>query len=75
MRRGALAALCALFALSGSAEADEPRAYPSAEATRPLAVGSQVPEVSLRSVAGEAVALRSLVAEHGALLVFYRGGW
>ena len=75
MRRGALVALGAVFALSGAAMADEPRAYPSAEATRPLAVGSQVPDVPLRSVRGEAVALRSLVAERGALLVFYRGGW
>jgi hypothetical protein len=55
--------------------AAEPRAYPSAEAVKPLAVGADVPSVSVRTVAGELVDLASLVAERGALLVFYRGGW
>jgi hypothetical protein len=50
-------------------------AYPSAEATRPLAVGEAVPEAVVESVSGERIDLRKLVRKQSALLVFYRGGW
>jgi hypothetical protein len=72
-----LVMLLASPALPGAAEsrATEPRAYPSAEAVKPLAVGAAVPSVSVQTVEGERVDLATLVAERGALLVFYRGGW
>ena len=47
----------------------------SAESVRPLGVGDTVPEVELRSVAGEPVELRTVVARQRTVLVFYRGGW
>jgi peroxiredoxin len=41
----------------------------------PLGVGDQVPPVSVRDAEGQPVALRSLLAEAPAVLIFYRGGW
>lgn len=41
----------------------------------PLAVGEQVPEVSVRNSNGEPVELRSLLGEGKLVIVFYRGGW
>ena len=51
------------------------RVYPTADAVEPLTPGSSVPSVAVRTVAGETLDLAGLVAERGALLVFYRGGW
>lgn len=42
---------------------------------RPLLLGSALPDVSLRTLEGESVALRDAVAGKPALIVFYRGGW
>jgi len=61
-------------ALCAPAEPD-PGVYPSPDAVQPLPPGSRVPSATLRTVTGEPVDLASLVAERGALLVFYRGGW
>lgn len=47
----------------------------SAESVRPLGVGDTVPAVDVRNVAGETVALRTLIATRPTVLVFYRGGW
>jgi hypothetical protein len=58
----------------GSAQASG-RVHPSPEAVQPLAPGDRVPSGELHTVGGDPVALRSLVQESGALLVFYRGGW
>ena len=49
--------------------------YPNAESVRPLAVGQTVPSAEVRTIDGESVDLATLVADRGALLVFYRGGW
>ena len=68
-----LALLVATF-LAGPISAGG-RVYASAEEAEPLAVGSRVPAVTVRGVAGEEADLAQLVAEQGALLVFYRGGW
>lgn len=65
------AILLALAAVAGA----EDRVYPSPEAVQPLQPGSLVPAVRVESVAGERVDLAEQVQEHGALLVFYRGGW
>jgi len=70
-----LAALAAcLLLLAGSAAAAD-RVYPNPESVEPLPVGAQVPAVTVLRVGGGAVDLSRLVAERGALLVFYRGGW
>jgi hypothetical protein len=74
--RRALTAL-ALLALAAAACGESPArgAHASPEAVQPLAAGDRVPSATVRDVSGEAVDLASLVAERGALLVFYRGGW
>ena len=51
------------------------RAYPSAEAVKPLEPGAAVPSAIVRSIDGQPVDLAKLVHDEGALLVFYRGGW
>ena len=67
-------ALCALIVCFGaSASAD--RVFESAADVEPLAVGAQVPAVTVKTVKGAPVDLASLVKDRGALLVFYRGGW
>jgi len=51
------------------------RVHPDAASVEPLAAGARVPSVTVRTVAGEPVDLAAVVRDHGALLVFYRGGW
>lgn len=58
----------------GVARADG-NVHPSAEATRPLAVGERIPDATLRDVHGKSVALSDVIANQPAVLVFYRGGW
>ena len=63
-------------ALLGAAAAQAGgRVYASPEEVEPLAVGARVPSVQVTSVSGERIDLREVVRDHGALLVFYRGGW
>ena len=78
MRRGswigvALGALAAV--LVAPPALGEGRVYKSPEHVEPLQPGAEVPHVSVRAVDGTAIDLASLVADRGALLVFYRGGW
>jgi len=40
-----------------------------------LKAGDPVPDVRLKTVAGETVSLRKLVSEKPTVLIFYRGGW
>lgn len=61
--------LLAAAALAGG------RVYPDPRSVEPLAAGQRVPSVSVERVGGDLVDLADLVREHGALLVFYRGGW
>ena len=70
-------ALGMLFALvaSGCGPGAEGRVYASAEEVQPLAAGERVPSVRVVALGGEFVDLADVVREHGALLVFYRGGW
>ncbi len=64
------------MALLGAAAAQaEGRVYASPKAVEPRAEGARVPSVQITSVSGERVDLRAVVRDHGALLVFYRGGW
>ncbi len=75
-RRGVKAALLAsLLLLPQAALAGSGRAYPSAEAVKPLEPGAPVPSAMVRTIDGREVNLAKLVHDEGALLVFYRGGW
>ena len=56
-------------------QAAEPGVHPSPDAVQPLGPGDRVPQATIRRVDGETLDLASLVADRGALLVFYRGGW
>lgn len=86
MRRGAARAALAVLLVVGAglfgampASAEDGtkrgRVYPDAESVEPLPVGARVPSVEVRTIDGAPVDLATLVAERGALLVFYRGGW
>ncbi len=46
-----------------------------ATGVRPLLIGADAPDVTLRSVTGEKVALREISPEAPVMVIFYRGGW
>lgn len=48
---------------------------PSAEATKPLGVGTKVPSVNVVNAQGETVDLASAIRGKPTVLIFYRGGW
>ena len=75
--QGARVLLCSTAAIllaAGSVQA-ESRVYPNPESVRPLEPGVQVPSASVKTVSGDSIDLAEALREHGALLVFYRGGW
>ncbi len=76
LARGArfLSAIAALLLVTATAGAAD-RVYPAPEAVEPLAPGSRVPSARVETVSGESVDLAEAVRDHGALLVFNRGGW
>lgn len=41
----------------------------------PLLINSIIPDVSVKNIDGETLALRDVVSEKPTLLIFYRGGW
>ncbi len=47
----------------------------STDKITPLLIGATIPDVSLKTTAGETVKLRELASERPTVLVFYRGGW
>jgi len=67
-------AMTVVVLAAGSAAAGG-RVYPTPEAAKPLAPGAQVPAVRVTNVHGDQVELREAMRGHGALLVFFRGGW
>jgi len=73
-RRRAKMLAAAVLLLAAVGQAGD-RVHPSPDAVEPLAAGSRVPAVSVETADGDPVDLAGLVREHGALLVFYRGGW
>jgi hypothetical protein len=66
--------LAGLVACGGEAPSAS-RVYASAEDVQPLAAGERVPSVRVVTVREKSVDLADVVRDHGALLVFYRGGW
>ena len=71
-----LAALSLMWvALGSSIAASAEGVFPSADAVEPLAAGARVPNARVESVGGRKVDIADRVADRGALLVFYRGGW
>jgi hypothetical protein len=77
IRHAARLFLCvtALTLLATDAVPGGGRVYPTPQAVEPLAPGAPVPSARVETVGGEAVDLVEVVRNHGALLVFYRGGW
>lgn len=47
----------------------------SADEVSPLLISSEIPDVTVKNIEGEAVSLREKVSEQPSILVFYRGGW
>ena len=47
----------------------------NAESAKPLAQGSAVPDVSLKTIDGKSVSLKQETADKLTVLIFYRGGW
>jgi len=47
----------------------------SAAEVRPLLIGSEVPDVTLKTLDGADFELRAAVARKPTVLIFYRGGW
>lgn len=76
-----LAALLAIWTMIAVAapplfaEPAAPVVPQDAESVQPLAVGERIPSAVIRTRDGADADLAGLVAESGALLVFYRGGW
>ncbi|MFW5894276.1 MAG: peroxiredoxin-like family protein [Verrucomicrobiota bacterium] len=47
----------------------------SAEDVRPLLIGAEIPEVTLKTAQGNEINLKETVAERPVVVIFYRGGW
>lgn len=71
----AIPAAAVVLLLAACAVETVDRVYGTADAVQPLAPGSQVPPVHVVTLRGEAIDLAKQLRDHGALLVFYRGGW
>lgn len=41
----------------------------------PILINSKIPDVSVKTIEGENLQLRSIIAEKPTVLIFYRGGW
>jgi len=67
--------LATLFLLIFSASVSAADLAAAPEQIRPILLGSAMPDVPLRTLAGKPTTLRAQVAGKPAILVFYRGGW
>ena len=45
------------------------------EGFHPLAIGQEIPDLTLKGVSGESVSLRAAAKEQPLVLIFYRGSW
>lgn len=68
-------ALSLAVILPAGLHAASPAIADSAEAARPLTVGSPAPDVALAAADGKNVSLGATFAEKPTILVFYRGSW
>ncbi len=72
-----------LFSLPALAFSQQAAAAPTAAPTAaasagdicPLLIGSPVPEVTVKTVAGESFDLNAAIGSKPTILIFYRGGW
>jgi peroxiredoxin len=62
------------LALGAGAPAQPPVPDAAGKVT-PLAVGSKVPKVNVKTIEGKSIALPKLLAAQPTVLIFYRGGW
>jgi len=60
---------------NGGKRMDNNKVYNSAEETKPLTVGSKVPDVKFRTIEGKEFDLRKEISKKPSILIFYRGGW
>ena len=65
----------AAFASFGTHEGSGDDVPDDATAVRPLLIGADAPDVTLRTVSGESVALRDMHSGTPVMVIFYRGGW
>ena len=64
------------FAVVGQAQAADRGDLPtSAAGIRPLLVGAEIPDVTVRDAAGADVALKDVFRKEPTILIVYRGGW
>ena len=76
-RYGLAVFLCGCFsveAVEKEAETTAPMPASPVE-VRPLLVGAAVPDASVRTVEGQPVSMRQVIAERPTVVIFYRGGW
>lgn len=73
--RAMLFTCVALCVLATSGIAQDRIIATTPDSTKPLAVGSPIPDVTVTDAAGKAVTLQSLHQDSPVVLVFFRGGW
>jgi len=75
--KSCLAGGLALFVVGVGSGLARGESRPAASPTqvRPLLIGSQVPELTLRSADGSAVNLGQVLSKKPAIVILYRGGW
>ncbi len=68
-----------LFSLPALSFAEQPAAVQtvatSPDAICPLLIGSPVPDLTVKTVAGESFDLKAAIRSKPTVLIFYRGGW
>jgi peroxiredoxin len=69
-----LLASCVVVATCAAADA-APKTFASAEETKPLKVGDDIPHAKVKTLEGKVVDLRDLATRGATVTVFYRGGW
>ncbi|TWU06138.1 peroxiredoxin-like family protein [Stieleria varia] len=70
-----LASLAASLIVTSTAGGGEPSIAKSAEQTKPIEQGTQIPDATLWDAKGEETTLKRLTEGKTTVLVFFRGGW